>query len=55
MKTRVLIDPAEIGALGGHARAEKMTAKQRSESARNAVKARWAKAKKAAKKKSAKS
>ena len=31
---------------GGYARAKKMTAEERSESARKAVKARWAKAKK---------
>jgi len=33
------------GLKGGKARAKKLTAKQRSESARHAVKARWAKAK----------
>ena len=31
------------GLKGGHARAEKMTAEERSESARKAVQARWAK------------
>jgi len=36
------------GALGGHARASNMTAEQRSDSARNAVVARWKKAKEAA-------
>jgi hypothetical protein len=36
------------GALGGHTRASNMTPEQRSESARNAVTARWAKAKKSA-------
>jgi hypothetical protein len=36
------------GALGGHARASNMTPEQRSESARNAVVARWKKAKEAA-------
>ena len=34
------------GKLGGKIRAEKMTAEQRSESARKAVQARWAKKKK---------
>lgn len=40
-------DPAAIarghkgGLIGGHARAAKMTAEQRSESARKAAKARW--------------
>lgn len=34
------------GVLGGKARAQKMTAEERSESARRAVQARWAKAKK---------
>jgi hypothetical protein len=33
------------GASGGHARAEKMTAEERSESARRAVTARWAREK----------
>ena len=33
------------GALGGHARAAKMTAEERSDSARKAVTARWQKAK----------
>jgi hypothetical protein len=43
-------DPAAIarghlgGIKGGHARAAKMTPEQRSESARRAAKARWAKA-----------
>ena len=40
-----LVDVAEIGRKGGKARAKKMTAGQRSESARNAVLARWAKEK----------
>lgn len=35
----------KTGAQGGKARAKKMTAEQRSESARKAVEARWAKAK----------
>ena len=34
------------GLIGGHARAANMTAEERSESARKAVQARWAKAKK---------
>jgi hypothetical protein len=34
------------GASGGHARAANMTAEERSEGARKAVQARWAKAKK---------
>ena len=33
------------GLKGGHARARKLTAEQRSESARHAAKAKWAKAK----------
>ena len=33
------------GAKGGHARAERMTPEERSEAARRAVSARWAKAK----------
>jgi hypothetical protein len=36
----------ELGRRGGKARAKAMTAKQRSESARKAVLARWAKRKK---------
>ena len=39
-----LVDVAAIGKLGGKARAAKMTKAERSESARAAVKARWAKA-----------
>jgi hypothetical protein len=41
------------GLKGGHARAAKMTPEERSESARNAVLARWAKAKKQARKQAA--
>lgn len=33
------------GALGGHARAAKMTAEERSDSARKAIQTRWGKAK----------
>lgn len=54
-RTRALMDAAlseyfsklgrKGGPKGGKARAQKLTAEQRSESARNAVKARWAKAK----------
>jgi hypothetical protein len=46
------MDPAvkayfrRISKLGGKARAAKLTAKERSEAARKAVKARWAKEKK---------
>jgi hypothetical protein len=36
------------GAKGGHARAANMTGEQRSESARNAVQARWARKKRTA-------
>jgi hypothetical protein len=36
---------SEMARLGGHARAKKMTAQQRKESARNAVNARWDKQK----------
>ena len=45
-------DPAAValgrkgGLKGGHARAAKMTPEERTESARKAVQARWAKAKK---------
>ncbi|HEV8500419.1 MAG TPA: hypothetical protein VGR63_02495 [Casimicrobiaceae bacterium] len=49
---KVLVDVAAAGRKGGHARAKAMTKEERSESARKAVQARWAKApkKKAAKK-----
>jgi hypothetical protein len=53
VKTARKKDPAAValgrkgGKKGGHARAAKLTPKQRSESARNAVLARWTKAKKA--------
>jgi len=40
------MDTREAGRRGGTKRAKKMTAKQRSEAARKAVLARWAKAKK---------
>lgn len=40
----------EMARLGGKARAKKMTAEERSESARKAVQARWAKADKLLKK-----
>jgi hypothetical protein len=43
---RKLIDPAEIGKKGGLSRAKSLTKKQRSESASNAAKARWADKKK---------
>lgn len=36
----------ELARMGGKARAKKLTAQQRKESARKAVQARWAKAKK---------
>jgi hypothetical protein len=39
----------EFAALGGKARSKKMTAKERSESARSAAKARWGEKKKKAK------
>jgi hypothetical protein len=44
-KKRVLVDLVEVGRKGGEARAKKLSAKQRSESARKAAKARWAKKK----------
>lgn len=44
--TRV-VDVTEMGRLGGQATAANRTAKERSEAARKAVQARWAKAKKA--------
>jgi len=37
---------AELGSLGGKARAAKLSAEELSEQGRNAVQARWAKAKK---------
>lgn len=42
-KQRKLIDPVEIGAKGGAARAANLTEQQREDSARSAVEARWAK------------
>ena len=39
---RNLIDPAEIGRKGGLSRGRNVTKKERSESASNAAKARWA-------------
>jgi hypothetical protein len=44
-KKRVLVDLVEVGRKGGEARAKKLSAKQRSESAQKAAKARWAKKK----------
>jgi len=41
---------AALGRLGGKARAEKLSKEQRSESARHAAQARWAKAKEKEKK-----
>jgi len=46
-RTRRLIDPAEIGKKGGLQRARNMTPEERSESARAASRARWARKKKA--------
>ena len=40
------MDTKDAGRIGGKRRAARMTAKQRSEAARKAVRARWAKAKK---------
>jgi hypothetical protein len=40
------MDTKDAGRIGGKRRAAKMTPKQRSEAARKAVSARWAKAKK---------
>jgi hypothetical protein len=48
-----LIDTAKIGKKGGEARAKNLSAKERSESASKAAKARWAAEKKAAPKKTA--
>jgi hypothetical protein len=48
---KVLVDVAAAGKKGGEARAASMTPEERSASARAAVKARWAKAKKKATKK----
>lgn len=42
-KKRVLVDVVAIGKKGGEARAKKMNAKARSESAKKAALARWAK------------
>ena len=44
-KKKVLVDIVEMGRKGGLARAKKLSAQERSESARKAVKARWAKKK----------
>jgi hypothetical protein len=58
-KTRVKKNPAAVmlgrlgGLKGGYARAAKMTDEERSESARKAVNARWAKAKKQSNKEAA--
>ena len=49
-----LVDTAEIGKKGGHARAANMTAKERSDAASAAASARWAKEKKKPAKKAAK-
>jgi len=49
---KVLVDVTAAGRKGGKARAENMSPEQRSESARTAVQARWAKAKKQTSKKS---
>jgi hypothetical protein len=40
-KAGTLVDTAAIGSLGGAARAANMSAKERQQSARNAIKARW--------------
>ena len=40
-KKGTLVDVSVIGSKGGKARAANLSKKQRSESARNAVKARW--------------
>jgi hypothetical protein len=45
-KVRVVLDVTELGRAGGHKRAANMTAAERSEGARKASVARWAKAKK---------
>jgi len=45
MTCMALVDTAAIGKKGGKARAAKLSAEERSESARKAVQARWAKAK----------
>jgi hypothetical protein len=44
-RKRKLIDPAKIGAKGGRARAQSLTPEARQESARQAARARWGKAK----------
>jgi hypothetical protein len=44
-RRRKLIDPVKIGAKGGKARAGRLTAEERKESARAAALARWGKAK----------
>lgn len=44
-KKKVLVDVVALGAKGGKARAKNMTKKERSEAARAAVQARWAKKK----------
>jgi hypothetical protein len=47
---KVLVDVTAAGRKGGEARAANLSPEERSESARKAVQARWAKTKKAAKK-----
>lgn len=42
MGTKITIDMTELGRAGGRARAENMTAAERSDAARRAVQARWA-------------
>jgi len=44
-----LMDVSEMARMGGKARAKKMTKQERSDSARKAIQARWAKAKAAKK------
>jgi hypothetical protein len=41
--TKITIDMTELGRAGGRARADRMTAEERSDAARLAVQARWAK------------
>jgi len=46
MVTKRPLTIQEFARMGGHARAKKLTEKERKESARRAAQARWAKAKK---------
>lgn len=42
MKTKIILTQREFASMGGKARSAKLTPKERSEAARKAVRARWA-------------